>query len=246
MESREIQRQQDHPDLRARRPDRRPRRRRGRQDPTHHGDYFALGNSEEDRLRKLETLVVLSLKSSYLSKFVDSVQEEVPPATTFTIRVNPAVFKLDGGEEVTFDEIRDRLPIFNFGASRRRLKRVVLNNGKLEYEYLENGEAVGGQVEAYRIPRLDYRTDKDEEAVDVAENFRDNVHRLSRFMDRSGLARHLRQRAAAAKILLLARGGDGTIRTPEAGDLLALVGSLHYRGDPSRPTDSETWASSIS
>ena len=205
-----------------------------RHDPAHHGDYFALGEDEADRLRRLETLVVLSLKSSYLSTFVESVQEEVPPATTFSIRVNPAVFRLDGGEEITFSELRKRLPVFKLRGTRTDIKRVVLRGGTIKYEYLEDGKPIGGQIDTYRVPRLDYRTDKDEPAVNVVADLRAHVRRLGAFMDRAGLERHIRQRASAAKLLLLAGDdgddGQGDLRVPTFPDLLALVDEVRYRG----------------
>lgn len=202
----------------------------GRRHYTDHlGDYFALGTSEEDQVRKLETLVVLSLQKSYLTKFVEEVQAEVPPEATFTIRVHPAVFRLDEGTELTFEQLRDQLPIFKLRKVRTDIKRVILDGGAIEYEYLEAGRPVGGQIETYRVPKLDYRTDKDEEAVDIIEDVRRHISRLGTYLDRVGLDRHIRQKAAAAKLLLLARDGNA-LRSPTAEDFLDLVGELYYRG----------------
>ena len=192
-------------------------------------DYFSLGDTEADRLKKLETLVVLSLKSSYLTTFIEGVQQEAPPETTFSVRVNPSVFKLDGGEEVTFETLRDRLPVFKLRGVRTDLKRVVLDDGKIEYEYIEGGEPVAGEVETYQIPQLDYRTDKTEDPIDVSQDLRNLVEHLGPYLDRAGLDRHVRRKASESKLLLLAREGDSR-RAPGAADLLALVGELHYRG----------------
>lgn len=201
-----------------------------RRDPVHlTDDYFSLGDTEGDRLKKLETLVVLSLKSSYLTTFIEGVQKEAPPETTFSVRVNPAVFKLDGGEELTFDALRDRLPVFKLRGVRTDLKRVVLDGNRIEYEYVEGGEPVGGEVETYRVPKLDYRTDKSEEPVDVAQDLRNLVEKLGPYLDRAGLNRFVRRKASDAKLLLLARDGDA-LRAPGAADLLGFVESLFYRG----------------
>ena len=193
-------------------------------------DYGALGNSEADRLRKLETLVVLSLKASYLTTFVESVQKEAPPETTFFLKVNPAVFKLDGDETLAFEQLRDRLPVFKLRGVRTDIKRVVLDQGTIEYEYLEDGQPQGSEIGTYRVPKLDYRTDKDEPSVNVAEDLRRQVERLGAYTDRAGLARLIRDKASAAKLLLLARDASGALRQPHALDLLALVDEVVYRG----------------
>lgn len=196
--------------------------------PEHVESYFAIPDS--DKRRKLETLAVLSLKASYLTTFVESVQKEAPPETTFSIRVSPAVFKLDGGEEITFEDLRRRLPIFKLRAARPEIKRVVLDQGTIEYEYLEDGVAQAGTVETFRVPRLDYRTDKTEEPVDVAEDLRIHLARFASFIDRAGLARHVRQKAHSAKLMLLARQPNGTLAPPQPEDLVQIVDALHYRG----------------
>lgn len=196
----------------------------------HHGDYFSFGSSDDDRLRKLETLVVLSLKNSYLQKFTEEVQKEVPPATTFTIRVNPVVFRIDGAE-VRFEEVQKRLPVFKLTGRRVELKRVVLDGTRIDYEFLEDGKPESGSIKTYQVPLLDYRTDRAEDVPNLAADLDDAIQQLGAFLDRAGLDRHVRTKARDAKMLLLARNGNGGCRTPTLKDLLPFVGEIRYRSD---------------
>jgi superfamily II DNA or RNA helicase len=201
--------------------------------PDHVDDYYTLGDDVEDEIRRLETLTVFSLRRSYLETFIEEIQKEVKPRTSFTIRVNPTIMKL-GDEEVTFETYREHLPIFKSRKQEIGWVKVVLDDGTFRYEHLDGDDGETGEFERYRT-RLDYRTDRETEGHNVRyklhneEDGRGLYHTLDSFLDHAGWARTIRDAADKAQLALYARDENGDLRPATLPDLIQLVESIQYK-----------------
>jgi hypothetical protein len=197
----------------------------------HVDDYYALGDDVEDQIRRLETLTVFSLRRSYLETFIEEIQKEVKPRTSFTLRVNPTIMKL-GDEEVEFETYREHLPIFKSRKQEIGWVKVVLDDGEFRYEHLDGQES--GCFESYRA-RLDYRTDRDSEGHNVRYRFynedegRGLYHELEPFLDRAGWTKTIRDAADNSQLALYATDDDGGLRPATLPDLLQFVESIQYK-----------------
>lgn len=141
----------------------------------HNEDYFKLKNTkEEDKLRKIETLTVFSLKKSYLETFTDAVNKELEIVKKYEIEVNPSIIKLKDNTEIKFEEFRKRIPIFKLSKvdiSQRRIS--LLANTSFKVRFNQSNSTKEDTVNNFSI-NLDYRPDRNEDGVDIKgelENF---------------------------------------------------------------------------
>jgi len=136
--------------------------------PNHNEDYFKLkNNKEEDKLRKIETLCVFSLKKSYLETFTGAVNKELEILKQFEIKVNPSIIKLNDNTEIKFEEFRKRIPIFKLSKLEIEQRRVsLLDNHIFKIQFRQNGNISEGTVNNFSIT-LDYRPNRNEDGTDV-------------------------------------------------------------------------------
>jgi len=134
----------------------------------HNEDYFKLKNTkEEDKLRKIETLTVFSLKKSYLETFTGAVNKELEIVKKYEIDVNPSIVKLNDNKEIKFEEVRKRIPIFKLSKvdiAQRRVCLLAKNSFKVKFN--QNNSKKEDTVNNFSI-NLDYRPDRNEEAVNI-------------------------------------------------------------------------------
>ncbi|WCO02908.1 DEAD/DEAH box helicase family protein [Psychroserpens ponticola] len=143
--------------------------------PEHNEDYFKLKNTkEEDKLRKIETLTVFSLKKSYLETFTGAVNKELEIVKKYEIEVNPSIIKLNDNTEIKFEEFRKRIPIFKLSKVDIAQRRVsLLANNSFKVKFNQNGSNKEDTVNNFSI-NLDYRPDRNTEGVNIKgelENF---------------------------------------------------------------------------
>jgi len=134
----------------------------------HNEDYFKLKNSkEEDKLRKIETLTVFSLKKSYLETFTGAVNKELEIVKKYEIEVNPSIIKLNDNTEVKFEEFRKRIPIFKLSKVDIAQRRVsLLANNSFKVQFNQNNIVKNDTVNNFSI-NLDYRPDRNTDGVDI-------------------------------------------------------------------------------
>jgi superfamily II DNA or RNA helicase len=194
-------------------------------------DYFGLGRSEEDEWKRLETLVVLSLKDSYLRTFIEEVHKTLRWPVPVRLPVAPAAVALGDGTCERFEEYAPRLPVFKLSRKPAGFQRLVLHgDGSFTYTYrdIESGETKRQRLEKFRIERLDYRVDREREGEDVKDDLARACAVLQPFLDRTTLARAVHAAAADAKVRVYAEA-EGVLRPPELPDLLAFVEQVRYR-----------------
>ena len=193
----------------------------------HKQDYnFPFKNKETD-IRRLETLTVYSLKRSYLEHFINEVHAGgVSLQHVFKIPVNPMVFKVDGNTSVNFDDYRQKLPIFKQGdTAGSGIKRVVLNGAEIHYTYFDDGTEKSGTIKKWRKLALDYRTDKEKNALDVYENLHQNNEKYFCYLNRAKLAAVIHREAEKNQLQLFSKENC----KPTIIDFLSLVGEIRYR-----------------
>lgn len=156
------------------------------------GDY----KKEKNEIKKLETLVILSLKKSYLKTFTNEVHKQNKIPFSFEIQVEPNIIKL-GDTNLKFEEISQKLPIFKLSKKQIDKKQVLVRqDGSVDYLYFDNDEI---QTKTINIGNfnfsLDYRVDKTENGENIKNSLaRKNIFvgnteckiLLSEFEDESG------------------------------------------------------------
>ena len=205
----------------------------------HNPDYHLLRkNNTRDDIRRLETLTVFSLRRSYLEHFLKEVHAGgIRIYHTFKIKVNPTFFKVDNGTTIHFDEYKDKLSIFKQrDTAGTGIKRVVLNGGEVHYSYLDDGTEKFGTINNWRELMLDYRTDKEKNALNVYEDLRQNNEKYTCYLNRAKLATVIHREAAKNQMQLSNKENQKATLI----DFLPLVKEIRYQkqgADPIEWTD---------
>jgi hypothetical protein len=135
----------------------------------HNENYFDLDNNKEiDKLRKIETLCVFSLKKSYIETFTNAVNKELEIVKRHKIEVNPSIIKLNDNTEIKFEEFRTKIPIFKLSKSEISQRRIFVNpnNQSFECSFFQKNNIVKGIINNFTI-NLDYRPNKNSAGVDI-------------------------------------------------------------------------------
>ncbi len=199
----------------------------------HKPDYYLLRQRDtEDDIRRLETLTVFSLKRSYLEHFLKEVHAGgIPFQHVFKIPVNPTFFKVDNGITLHFNEYQNKLPIFKQGtAAGSGIKRVMLNGSEIRYTYLEGNTEKSEIMNNWRKLTLDYRTDKNKNALknsekNVYEDLRQNSEKYADYLNRAKLATVIHRETEKNQLQLYNKESC----EPSIIDFLSLVGDIRYQ-----------------
>lgn len=196
-----------------------------RKDLNHVEDYSALTAADNDKLKKLETLCVFSLKSSYLETFTNSVTSELEITKSFDIPVQPSLFNFNG-TDVGFETYKQDLKIFKLAKTTVDVKRVVLHPAaqKLEYEYVLNGVAQKAQINAFNFD-LDYRTNKDADGVNIRNSLAKANQDFEPFISKQFFIDSLLEACDEANIQLIGAGNTSI----NISDVLAYIGEIQYK-----------------
>ena len=202
-------------------------------------NYYLLRQKDsEDDIRRLETLTVFSLRQTYLKRFLEEVHAGgVQFQHVFKIPVNPMFFEVGGNTSVHFEDYRNKLPIFKQGATvGRGIKRVVLNGREIHYAYLDDGIEKFSTINNWRELTLDYRTDKEKNALNIYEDLRQNNEKYSCYLNRAKLATVIHREAEKNQLQLYKKENY----EPTIIDFLSLIKEIRYREqgpDPIEWTD---------
>jgi hypothetical protein len=208
-----------------------------RQNREHHADYAALVGVEApaNRLRRLETLNVYSLKATYLTRFLDAMKDEIPQYVverTVPVAMRP-VGMGPGKAPEDFAAYQSKLPVFKVGRDADESRLVVTRLASGHWRW---GEGAGEEL-AWNDLQLDYRRDADSPAHDVRQDLCDwlaSTHRAGAafapaalFGPIVALAETLARALAMRNMQMLWEDGASQ-RLATALDLLQVVGSLLY------------------
>lgn len=208
-----------------------------RQNRDHHEDYESLVRVDipPNRLRRLETLNVFSLKATYLTRFLDAMKDEIPqfvvertvPVTTRPVALGP------GKATEDFAAYQDKLRVFKVGRNSDEPRLVVTRLASGHWRWGEGA----GDVLAWNDLHLDYRRDADSPEHDVKQDLFDWLKSKKRagatfapaglFGPEVALAETLTRSLAVRNMQLLWEDG-GKQRLANALDVLQVVGGLLY------------------
>jgi hypothetical protein len=196
-----------------------------RKDLNHVEDYFALTDADNDKLKKLETLCVFSLKSSYLETFTNAVTSELEITKSFDIPVQPSLFNFNG-MDVGFETYKHDLKIFKLAKTSVDVKRVWLHPAtqKLEYEYVLDGSTQKAQINEFNFD-LDYRTNKEMDGVNIRNSLAEANKDYAPFISKQSFTESLIETCDEANMQLIVAGN-----TPiNINVFLAYIGVIHYK-----------------
>ncbi len=193
----------------------------------HKQDYHFPQNNRESDIRRLETLTVFSLKGSYLKRFLAEVHAGgVSLQHVFKIPVNPTFFKVDSNTSVDFEDYRQKLHVFKQGDTvGSGIKRVFLNGDEIHYTYLDDGAEKSGTINNWRKLALDYRTDKERDALNVFEDLRQNNEKYACYLNRAKLATVIHREVEKNQLQLYSKENH----KPTIVDYLSLVEEIQYQ-----------------
>lgn len=199
----------------------------------HSESYDALvkDDTPENRLRRLETLNIFSLRATYLSRFLDALAEEIPrwvverrvPVVAQNLRL--------GKSDETFAGYALNLPIFKVGRDATEPRLIVTQSadGTWQWAYLHEGKEEAGVLSRFSVT-LDYRPEVTQVQNNLAQNLRDHVQTgaaSSAFAAHTGLHTRLQGLLRARDFQLLAVIPDGA-RLLAPADILAVVDTVDY------------------
>lgn len=189
-------------------------------------------DTPDNRLRRLETLNVFSLKDSYLRVFLDGLREEMPRwFVERRVLVQAQSLKLGKSSE-SFDDYASKLPIFKVGrddAEPRLLATLAFNNGapKWQWAYFHEGAEESGELARFAL-NMDLRPDVADAAHNLAQSLRDMVAQgASSFLPLTDMERRLQALQRARRLQLHALR-DSAVSALKVEDLLGLVDTVIY------------------
>jgi hypothetical protein len=203
-----------------------------RQFREHCDDYTALtADTDEDRLRRLETLNVFSLKDTYLKKFLDALSEELPRfVVERRVPVKPQVLALGKSKKETFGEYRSKLHIFKIGRNDSEPRLIVTHGARGDWcwNYLrQDGSDEAGTVPTWPII-LDYRPDSEQPGRDLAVDLHGLLREYAAFAPLPRLGEQLAEALRARQMQLLWEEEDKRIRQATPADLIGALSSVLY------------------
>jgi hypothetical protein len=198
-----------------------------RKDLNHIDDYFDLTDSEEDKLKRLETLCVFSLQRSYLETFTEAVSNELEITKTFEISVKPCLIKLKGGG-VAFAAYKKHLKIFKLSKTNVDVKRVLLYpiDRKIEYEFVLNGKRRKATINNF-IVNLDYRTNRNDEGKNIRNSLSQTNTNYRSFINYQPFTKAMTEQSDEANIRLYKAGK--ALSEISVDDVLAYIDEILYK-----------------
>ncbi|MBK9334978.1 MAG: hypothetical protein IPM96_21895 [Ignavibacteria bacterium] len=197
-----------------------------RNDINHIEDYFSLGQSESDKIKRLETLCVFSLQPSYLESFTEAISSELEIIKTFEISVKPSLIKLNSSD-TSFNIYKKDLKIFKLSKTSVDVKRVLLypSNRSLEYEYVLKGKHTE-KINNFSFG-LDYRTNRNEEGMNIKNPLKQVNKNLKAFINYQQFVKTLAEQSDEANIRIYKAGATSSDINIE--DVLEYIDEIKYK-----------------
>lgn len=215
-----------------------------RHEPAHNDDYGALTfpDTPVNRLRRLETLNIFSLKKSYLDTFLRALEDDLPTwVVARSVPVTPAVVWVGGrtkSRNVGFEEYRDKLKVFKVGKHRDEptLIAVRTESGRWCWRYLDDGGELTEEMPGFSIA-LDYRADTTVNGADITSELLERVQQHGPFLPMVELQRQLERWLETRRTRLYQEKG-GKVSPVTIEWLLGLLGEVRYQAR----LDNRSWA----
>ncbi|MBS8121881.1 DEAD/DEAH box helicase family protein [Candidatus Vampirococcus lugosii] len=177
----------------------------------HEKDYFELGNNNEDKLKKIETLNILSVKKSYLETFTKKVNEEIKYTHSFKIKVNPNLIKLNSGDDIEFEEYKNHLPIFKLSKKEINYKNIILEGNDIYYSYLDENTIIEDEKISNFNFSLDFRIDKTKPGLCIKNNLKTKIEAFKSYINIYKINQIIKDNLGEYKINLYIKFGNNLI-----------------------------------
>jgi|GEM_PF-1169066 len=202
-----------------------------RKDMNHVENYFALGHSDYEKLKRLETLCVFSLQKSYLQTFTDAVCEELEITKSFDIPVTPSLLRLTQNgavSKVSFDTYQHELKIFKLSKTSVDVKRVILHpkDQKVEYEYWYENQKMTSSFSHFSFD-LDYRTSRLDEGVNICNSLANYNEDYRPLIDYQKFNRTITEQSDEANLQIYTAGD--VFSTVTILDVLKYINCIQYK-----------------
>jgi hypothetical protein len=194
-------------------------------------DHWVADDTPENRLRRLETLNIFSLRATYLTRFLEALAEEIP-RWVVERRVPVAAQSLRlGKSNETFNDYAPKLPIFKVGrdATEPRLVATLQPDGTWDWAYLHEALEAVGVLSRFSVT-LDYRPEVTQIPNNLAQDLRAHVQTgaaPSAFVSHTDLHTRLQGLLHTRDTQLLVVKPEG-VRLLVPADILAVVDGVHY------------------
>ena len=209
----------------------------GKRKHREHADEYATlvrGDTSANRLRRLETLNVFSLRATYLTRFLEALKDEIPQWTVErSIAVTTRPVQLGKGKKpVAFSDYKKELSVFKVGRDEHEPRLVVTRvpSGQWRWQYSEGATMQSGDL-AWNDIRLDYRRDAESASHDLGVSLREWVcdaeDRPNPFAPHARLAETLAQALQVRKMQMLWDTGS-EVRHLVPIDLLRVIAAVEY------------------
>lgn len=188
---------------------------------THHPkrveDYYAL--TQFQLLEKLETLVVLSLKKSYLKTFTDEVHKQIKYPLSFTVPVIPRIVSFGSAPARSFADMVQKLPVFKLSQTEINQKQVVFcPDHRIKYRFWENQIPYNQTIEPGNWKfALDYRSDRTREGANVANELK----QYAGWFGQEEFTRQLQEFETQTQFRLYREDKEGNVGTFTLADVFA-------------------------
>ena len=197
-------------------------------------DYGRLVNEDttENKLRRLETLNVFSLKKAWLEKFLEALDKDLPfIAGPYTVKVEPAVVRA-GKKQIPFEQYQDKLFTFKVGLSDFDAPlRLILDATTHEWlwQYSQDGTSHEGNIHQIRLA-LDYRSDKTRAGTNISPTLFDALVNFHDFLPGRDLRQRLLTWSRQQCVQIYCRE-EGSLRNISLSDILQTTGQILYDCD---------------
>lgn len=174
-------------------------------------DYFELWNTNEDNLKKIETLNILSVKKSYLETFTKKVNEEIKYTHSFKIKVNPNLIKLNDWSEINFEEYKNNLPIFKLSKKEINYRNIIIDENGIYYSYFDEWKIIKNEEISNFHFSLDFRIDKTTPWLCIKNELKTNLELFKSYIDINKIKQFISENLWDYKINLYSNNWENLI-----------------------------------
>ncbi|HMQ70344.1 MAG TPA: DEAD/DEAH box helicase family protein [Ignavibacteria bacterium] len=200
-----------------------------RNDMKHIEEYFSLTNTDNDLLKRLETLCVFSLQRSYLEAFTEAVSSELKITKNYEFKVKPNVLEFNG-KKASFDKYKDDLKIFKLSRNSVDVKKVYLSpdDKEIEYECILDGKLRKGSINNFTFS-LDYRTSLNYEGMNIRNSLVNENNNYKEFINYQIFTRTILDQADEFNLQIYKSGEK--LSDVKINDVLSYVDEIRYKNE---------------
>jgi hypothetical protein len=191
-------------------------------------NHYSNYEQSEDSILKLETLVILSLKKSYLQTFTDDVLSELEiPITYGPYLVTPSIIKLSDSE-VDFETYKQKLPIAKLSGKKIEYKQIIFKpNLVIDFCYIDSNDLVKKTLKLSFKINLDWRIDKNNDGDNVKEKILSLISEYPYLINQNTLDKILADLTEYNQIDCVSVHEDGVVSKIDFMNFIEHIDQIH-------------------